>query len=205
MSLKTQKCIAIVLFVLALVDTFSEVTQGKAYNLFWFCNISLNIDAFGLYFRKPIVLTAAFLGAVTGQIPWFLDFFSQLALHYPLFGVTSYMFEYGFHNPRFYVELNHFLTLPMSIYGMKRMGIHRMGWILASLCAIILNAGAYFFAPVSDNVNCVHALCIYPSFSLPYNPAMYFIVWTAFLSLVFLIENLILDRRILSGKSSAKP
>ena len=93
--------------------------------LLWFCNIVLILLAFGLYFESSIVLTAVLLGALAAQLPWMLNFLIKLFFGHYLFGVSSYMFGYGFHSIRFYAELDHLLILPLSMYGVYKLHFHK--------------------------------------------------------------------------------
>jgi len=156
--------------------------------------------AFGLYFESPIVLTAVLIGALVVQLPWVLDFLARLFFWHYLFGVSSYMFDYGFNSIRFYAELDHLLMMPLSLYGVYKLGFHKNGWIIGAIVAFILNSSAYIFSSYTDNINCVFYNCLYQKITLSAHPFIYMILWTAFVSVLMFALNRIVYK-ILNRKA----
>src|SRR3989344_9244156 len=147
------KIFSLIVLVWASADAYLLVKDESLSQLLWFCNSVIFLLAFGLYFESSIVLTAVLIGALVVQLPWVLDFFIKLFFGHDLFGVTSYMFDYGFNNIKFYAELDHLMIIPFSIYGVKKLGLHKKGWIIGTAVAIIINGGAYIFSSYKDNIN----------------------------------------------------
>ncbi|MBL7056134.1 hypothetical protein ISS07_04435 [Candidatus Woesearchaeota archaeon] len=140
-KIENFKIIGIFLLILALIDSYSLLRYETFTQLFWFCNFAIYLLAFGFYFKKPVVLTGVLIGSLTVQIPWVLDFLVQLITGYSLWGVASYMFDYGFNNVRFYIELDHLLILPLSIYGVYKSGFNKKGWLFMG---IVSNLPSFF-------------------------------------------------------------
>ena len=114
------KIFALIIFLWSMLDSYLLIKDESLLQLLWFCNTVLFLLAFGLYFESSIVLTAVFIGALGVQSPWVLDFLIKLFFGHYIFGVSSYMFDYGFNNIRFYAELDHLLMLPLSLYGIYK-------------------------------------------------------------------------------------
>ena len=188
------KIISIVILLISFVDTYFLLKYENFSQLFWFCNAVIYLLAIGLYFENSILLTGILVGALTIQIPWVLDFLLQLLFGYSLFGVASYMFEYGFNSLRFYVDLDHLLIIPLAIYGIKKTGFNKHGWVFAAIVALALNAGAYAFSSQLDNVNCVFYSCFDNKISTKEHPLLYMFMWTLSISILFYIFNLIIYR-----------
>lgn len=189
-----------IILLLSIADTYFLLKYEHFSQLLWFCNAALFLLAYGLFFRKSIVITGVFLGAIAVQLPWVLDFFAKLLFGRYLFGVSSYMFDYGFSSIRFYVELNHLLIIPLSLYGIKKTGFHKNGWVLAAVVAMIINAGAYAFSSYEDNVNCVFYNCINQKIILSRHPFIYFILWTAFISVLMFVLNKVIYKMLNTNK-----
>ena len=180
---------AVAVLLISLVDSYVLLKHEHFSQLFWFCNSVIYLLAIGLYFRNSMMLTGVFTGAMVVQIPWVLDFLLRLFFGYSLFGITSYMFDYGFDNIRFYLELDHLLIIPLSIYGIKKTGFHKKGWVFASVVALAINTGAYLFSSTADNVNCVFYSCFSDKIIANAHPLAYMLGWTFLLCILFYIFN----------------
>ena len=200
----TFKLLSAIILALSFIDAYFLLKYDNFSQLFWFCNTALLLLAFGLFFEKSVAITGVFIGALVVQIPWVLDFLVRLIFGYSLFGVADYMFEYGFNNARFYVELDHLLIIPISIYGIKKLGFHKYGWVFASIVAIILNTGAYLSSSDLDNVNCVFYSCFSEKINLKPSPLIYLIEWTLSICILLYIVNLVVYK-ILSSRIKNKP
>ena len=178
-----------IILLLSIADTYFLLKYEHFSQLLWFCNAALFLLAYGLFFRKSIVITGIFLGAIAVHLPWVLDFFAKLLFGRYLFGVSSYMFGYGFDSLRFYVEMDHLLIIPLSLYGIKKTGFHKNGWVVGTIVAIIINLGVYLFSSYKDNINCVFYNCLNQKTILSWHPFVYFILWTALISVLMFVLN----------------
>ena len=186
------KIFSLIILVLSFTDAYFLLKYEHFSQLFWFCNVALFLLAFGLFFEKSIAITGVFLGALVVQIPWVLDFLSQLFFDYELFGVASYMFEYGFNSLRFYVELDHLLIIPVSIYAIKKLGFHKHGWVFAAIVAVLINTGAYAFSSEVDNVNCVFYFCFSEKINVKEHTLIYMVLWTfSIIILIYILNKII--------------
>jgi len=190
-KLDNFKIIGILLLFLSFIDSYFLLKFETFSQLFWFCNSALYIIAFGFYFRKSIIITAALLGALVVQIPWVLDFLVQLFFGYSLFGVASYMFDYGFNDIRFYIELDHLLIIPLTLYGVSKLGFHKKAWIFAVIVVLVLNTGAYAFSSEPDNVNCVFFSCF--GDEIKEKNLLYALTWTFLLVFAIFVLNQIIN------------
>src|SRR3989338_430992 len=198
------KIISIIILLISLVDSYTLLKNEHFSQLFWFCNAALYLLAVGIYFENSMVLTGVLVGALAVQIPWVLDFLIRLFFGYELFGVASYMFEYGFNNIMFYLELDHLLIIPLSIYAIRKTSFNKNGWIFAGIIAIIINSGAYAFSSQLDNVNCVFYSCFSDKIIVKENHLGYFIVWSFLLIVLLYVVNKIIYRFInRRGKDSS--
>lgn len=199
------KIISIILFFISFIDSYFLLKYEHFSQLFWFCNAVLYLLAIGFYFESSVILTGILLGALVVQIPWVLDFLVQLFFGYKLFGVASYMLEYGFNNVRFYVELDHLLIIPLSIYAIRKTVFHKRGWIFAAVATTMLNTGAYLFSSQIDNVNCVFYSCFSDKIIAKEHPFVYMITWTfSIIVLMYILNKIIykiLNRKIKSSRS----
>ena len=187
------KIFSLAILFLSFADAYFLLKYEHFSQLFWFCNTALFLLAFGLFFRKSIAITGIFLGALVVQIPWVIDFLSQLLFNYKLFGVASYMFEYGFDSIRFYIELDHLLIIPLSLYAIKRLGFHKQGWVFAAIVAILINAGAFASSSQLDNVNCVFYSCFSDKITISKYPLFHMILWTfLIIALIYILNKLLI-------------
>ena len=183
------KILSLIALVWSSADAYLLVKDESLSQLLWFCNAVVFLLAFGLYFESAIVLTAVLVGALVVQLPWLLDFFIKLFFGHYLFGVTSYMFDYGLFNIRLYAELDHLMIIPFSIYGVKKLGLHKNGWIIGTAVAIIINGGAYVFSSYKDNINCVFYSCLNQKITISPYPFAYMVLWTALISVLMFALN----------------
>src|SRR3989344_5027572 len=173
------KIISIIILLISLADSYFLLKNEHFSQLLWFCNAAIYLLAIALYIESSVMLTGILLGALVVQIPWVVDFLVRLIFGYELFGVASYMFDYGFSNIRFYLELDHLLILPLSIYAIRKTGFHKNGWVFAALVAFIINTGAYAFSSYLDNINCVFYSCLSDKIIEKENPFVYLLSWTS--------------------------
>ncbi|MAE42732.1 hypothetical protein CMO93_03095 [Candidatus Woesearchaeota archaeon] len=199
-KLDNFKIIGILLLLAAFIDSYFLLTNEHFSQVFWFCNTGIYLLAFGFYFRKSIILTGILIGALVAQIPWVLDFLVQLFTDYSLFGVASYMFDYSFNNIRFYVELDHLFIIPIAIYGTYKLGFHKYGWVFAAIVTLILNAAAYNFSSLEDNVNCVFYSCFDEQISPKEHPFVYMIGFSFLIVFAMFVLNqiiyMIINRKV---------
>ena len=186
------RIISLIVLLWSSADAYFLLKYEHFSQLFWFCNAALFLLAIGFYFRKSIIMTAVLVGALVVQIPWDIDFFIHLLFGYDLFGLTAYMFEYGFRDIRFYTELDHLLIIPLSLYGVYKLGFHKNGWILGSIYAIFINTSAYLFSSKVDNVNCVFYSCFVDKIITKENPLLYFFIWTISICVLMFVLNKII-------------
>lgn len=198
-KLNLSKIMAVAVLLISLADSYVLLKHEHFSQLLWFCNSVLYLLAIGLYFENSVMLTGIFIGAMIVQIPWVLDFLVEMFFGYSLFGIASYMFDYGFNNIRFYLELDHLLIIPLSIYGIKKTKFHKNGWVFASIIAFAINTGAYMFSSRTDNVNCVFYSCFSDKIIINVYPLAYMLGWTFLLYVLFYILN-----RIICKTSSRK-
>ena len=197
------KIFALIIFFWSILDSYLLIKDESLSQLLWFCNTVLFLLAFGLYFESSIILTAVLIGALVVQLPWLLDFLIKLLFGHYIFGVSSYMFDYGFNSIRFYAELNHLLMIPLALYGVYKLGFHKNGWIVGTIVAIIINAGAYLFSSYKDNINCVFYNCLNQKITLQAHPFPYMILWTMLISILMFALNRIIYK-ILNRKNKTK-
>ena len=182
-----MRVIGFLLLVWWAVDIAMTVKYDPLYSLFWFSNWLPLIVAIGFIFKSRIVMTSAAIAALVTEPGWMADFISRLFFGTGLFPgpVTEYMFvNIGPGSFFFYLELNHLVTLPLSLYGVFRLGVSALAYRLCMIYSFVFNSVTYFFTPAGANVNCVHFSCLAasgPGFvSQPY----YYIVWMVLVGLI---------------------
>ena len=112
-----------------------HVRHGTWFDSFWVCNAATLLAALGLFFRSPLLATAAFVWLVPGALAWG----SEALLLGSDFALPSYLL--------------HFTGLLAAAYGVRRVGAHAAGYLggLGLFAGLILLSRAL---PADANVNC---------------------------------------------------
>ena len=188
-SLSKNDYIGFLLLSIGIIDVVHTVLYKPLYELLWFSNSILVLAGLAFIFQSRLLIGSVLISSVV-EIPWVVDFFGRLAFDKVLLGgVADYMLnDFGFSSARFYIELNHLLVIPFSVYGALKIGIHRQSYVVSSIHAVLLNTLSFFFAPAAKNINCMRHLCISGrNFS---GGAKYFIGFTLFLCVLAYFINL---------------
>ncbi len=183
------KVFSLMIVLWSILDSYLLIKYESWPQLLWFCNIAFFILAIGFYFESPIIVTFVLIGAIGFQIPWVLDFLFHLAFGHRLFGVADYMFGYGFHNIRFYVELNHLLILPFSFYGVKKFGLSGNAWILGGALTIFITIMSYKFSSYYDNINCIFYSCFNEKITIQNHSVLFAILCICLICTIIYILN----------------
>ena len=130
-------CFAIVAIV---VHDAAHVSAGRYYDVFWVCNVSAVILGPALLARSPTAVFVAFAWLIPGTIVWLVDAFvagSSIL-------VTSYAVHLG--------------GSAAAVWGVRRLGYARRGWIAALLVFVGALVFSRLFLPAHANVNAAHAI-----------------------------------------------
>ncbi len=183
--------IGMILLIWSLVDITNTIINKSWYQLTWFSNNIILILSLAFLFRSKIFMTAVAISSLMVESPWFIDFFGRLLFNFaPFGGLSDYMFnELGFKNWVFYLELDHLLIIPLSIYGMLKLGVHKRAYLICGIFIFYFNSLAYFFTPKELNINCISRLCFLKENFIKVNSFSYYIIWMVSLGIVVYLLN----------------
>ena len=195
--------VGIILLIWSLVDIVNTIVNKSWYQLAWFSNNIVLILSLAFIFRNKILMSAVAVSSLIVELPWFIDFFGRLLFNFvPFGGLSDYMFyEITVKNWLFYLELNHLVLIPLSMYGMYKLGVHKKAYLICWIFILYLNSLAYFLTPIELNINCVNRLCFLRENFIKVNSFSYYVLWMVSLAVVvYLLNKLIyyLSRKYLS-------
>ncbi len=98
------------------VTVISNIINYSFIDLLWFCDVSIILAFFGLWFESSLLLSMAALSAVGPQLVWQLDYFFQMITGKSLFGFTDYMFAPDYPVYNYIVSLFHLWMPFMLLY-----------------------------------------------------------------------------------------
>jgi hypothetical protein len=128
--------------VLFSVTIPSNIIHYSAINLLWFCDISIIITFFGLWFESSLLISMAALASVATQLVWQVDYFFHLVSGQRLFGFSDYMFDANLSTYSKAVSLFHVWMPYMLLYSLHIVHYNRKalaGQTLIGCMAILLS------------------------------------------------------------------
>lgn len=182
--------IGIIIILVAIIDLIFGILKDPLEDLLWFSNTILFLLGFAFIFKSKLLMGSVLILSIV-ELFWLIDFLGNILIGRGIFGgTTDYMFSiYGINSFRFYIELDHTLVFPLSIYGTYKIGLHNKSYILSSAYAIILNTLTFFFTPLEKNINCIQRLCFLKENPFKVSNKLYFIIWTLFLCITAYFLN----------------
>lgn len=173
----------IVMGVLAFIDFF--LLYGTI--TLWLSHITLIFIGIGIL-KKNSKLIAVQLNIIL--IPaffWSIDFFYQLIMGQPLFGITNYLFGNFTGSFENFLSLQHISTVPIALIFLIFLGLSKKDlwrWSLIEMYLVFLLS--IIFSPAISNFNCVLNPCI--SF-MPLGFINYKILWLVSTFLMIFATN----------------
>lgn len=131
---------------------------GEWQELFWFCNGGALVAGYALIRKNRVLISTVFATALPAQFLWIADFF--LTLLNAGMGRTEWLFTEST-VPVFIISvLLHGVLIPISGYGVYKLGFYRYGAILGlfvfGYALLILT---YLLTDPIENRNCVFYPC----------------------------------------------
>ena len=87
------------------------------YEYTWLCNVTLNLGAAGLLFRRPIIASAYCVSVGIDQLTWYIDLSVYLLTGKFPFGVSKYIFWDGVSWKSRITSTHHLWTIPLLLYA----------------------------------------------------------------------------------------
>ncbi len=135
-------------------DLFANL--GDWTELLWFCSVTTALLACALFRKNALMMTVCLVLAVPAQSVWVGDFVLQL-LGLGM-GRTALLVPCG---PLIFWGslVIHTFVIPVSFWGVVRLGFHRgaLGWAILYGGALLM--ASYLWTPPYKNVNCVFFSC----------------------------------------------
>lgn len=156
----------------------------------WLSNLLPFFLSYALIFGSKRYMTFVFLCALVYESTWSTDFYGRVFFNWaPFGGQADYMYGLYLENKLFFFSnLNHVWYLPVSLWGLVKLGVDRWGFLTVAFWAMVINMTTWLVVPESSNINCVRQPC---NFGLKINnilnpladysrraPFLYLILWT---------------------------
>ena len=190
-------CIGLLFLFIAVSAVVNTIYQGNLYGIFWLCYTGLFFISFDILFIKDYLIMSQLDILAIPLFVWMIDFISFFILGYTMFGITEYMFIPG-HWLGKIIGLQHFFTIPLSLYALGLIGIRRRGsWKISSIELTSFFIFCRLFTPQVKNINYVFrwgVSDIFPSYIYP-------VLWFLSFFCVILITEMILVKLIFQNHS----
>jgi hypothetical protein len=124
--------------------------QYGAQNFLFFCDLGNFLLALALWWESPLIFSWLASGLLIFQSLYVLDLAGALLTRHHTIGGTEYMFDSGV--PLFVrlLSLFHVVMPPLLLWGIRRLGYDRRGWMLQTLTCWIVVPINYFWRPGHD-------------------------------------------------------
>lgn len=146
--------LAVLSVFLVVMDIFAN--WGDWTEVFWFCPLITLLLAYALFRRSALFLSVCLVLSVPAQSLWALDFIFEFFGRG--MGRTAMLEPCG---PLIYwgSAVIHTFVIPVSFWGVARLGFERRSLVWAFVCGAILMVGTFLLTPSFKNVNCVFFPC----------------------------------------------
>ncbi len=162
--------------ILGIVAVINTVYNEDPFKVLYLCYIGLIILGIGVLKRNiGLVLSQIYILLIPLLI-WNVDFFYQLILGKPLFGITDYFFGNDFLTLGRVISLQHIITIPLGIYVASLIGFKKNKAELISLVEVlIMFLIVLLFTNPAVNINCVFFSCV--DLSVPFYKSFYLLAF----------------------------
>ncbi len=177
------------IFILTVILVYySFIAQGAYSSLLWMCYIAMIIMAVGIIQRKSNLIVSQMMILLIPDLLWIIDFFSILITGNSLLGVSKYFFVGNRTILQEILSLQHFYTIPLSLWALSIIKIKRnyKPLIISSAEIVILFFLSLFIFPlihVDSAINCLPNSigCTFMQFTplIPY-PIMWLMISLSF-------------------------
>jgi hypothetical protein len=124
-------------------------------NFLWLCDVANFLVGLALWLESPLLLSSQAVGVLFIQILWAGDFFGRLILGFHPIGGTEYMFDAAKPLHLRLFSLFHVAMPPLLLWGVRRLGYDRRGWLLQTAITAVLLPATWLAADPAKNVNWV--------------------------------------------------
>jgi hypothetical protein len=132
------------------------IRYNDPFEVLWFCDMTAVILGIGLIMKSRAAATLTLVMAIPAQFLWIVDFFLEAAGGG--MGRTQELWAYG--QWVFWLSVNlHGILIPISFYGVWKLGFERKVLKAVLLYAFFLLALTYITAEPPNNRNCVYFDC----------------------------------------------
>ena len=129
-------------------------------HILWYSYIAMFIIGVGLLRKNSFALSSQLNILFFPYLIWNIDFFYQLIISKPLFGITNYFFIQGPLIGKI-VAFQHVFTIPILLYALYKIKVNRKdAWKLSFLIVTLLYIITRTFTPSELNINCTFESCL---------------------------------------------
>jgi hypothetical protein len=149
------------IFILTVVLVYYSFIAQRAYSsLLWMCYIAMIIMAAGILMRKPNLIVSQMMILLIPDLLWVFDFIAILITGNSVLGVSKYFFMGNRTILQEILSLQHFYTIPLSLWALSIIKIKRnyKPLIISSAEIIILFFFSLFIFPliyIDSAINCL--------------------------------------------------
>jgi hypothetical protein len=167
-------------------------------NFLWFCDLANFLIALALWLESPLLMCSQGISIILIQILWAIDVLGRALLGIHMIGGTEYMFDPVHPLSIRFLSLFHFVTPPLIIWAVWRLGYDRRGLLLQTVFAWIILPVCFFLTGPDRNINWVWGL--FGKTQTAVHPYIYFIALMLGYPLIVYFPTHLLLSRLFSKK-----
>ena len=182
-----------VLFLLfGIIAISNSMYNQNPMQILFLCYIGLILMGFGILTKRSYLVMSQVYILLIPHLLWTIDFFYQLILNKPLWGVTDYFFIDNFFIIGNIISLQHIFAIPIALYAVSLIGLKRKDvWILSFVQITIIYILVSLLTLSETNINCVFSSCINVHFGVPWIP--YRLTWFIAIFLMTFFSSVLLN------------
>ena len=171
--------------------------------ILFLCYIGLVLMGLGILTKRSYLVMSQVYILLIPHLLWTIDFFYQLILNKPLWGITDYFFIDNLNVLGNIISLQHIFAIPIALYAVSLIGLKRKdAWIFGFVQITIIYVLVSLLTLSETNINCVFKSCINVHLGIPWVP--YRLTWfIAIFSMTFIssiVVNYILSIKKVKSK-----
>ena len=135
-------------WVMVWVPLYSK--QYGLQNFLFFCDLGNFLLLLGLWLESPLIFSWQATGLLLFQTLYIIDLAGALVTGSHIVGGTEYMFDPHISLFIRLLSLFHVATPPLLLWGIRRLGYDRRGWLWQTVTAWVVVPVNYFWRPQFD-------------------------------------------------------
>jgi len=170
--------------ILQLILIIFNLSNGRLGVFYWFCNHTPMILAIGFFLKDKNIIKSIINVGFIAQFFWGLDLVYSLITQNSLFDITPYVFQHqGF--SIIVPPLVHLFSTNLALIITIKEKPTKKTLLYSLIYTITLYLVTLILTNPIDNVNCIHEICVFRSFT----PLNYNLLWVPLVFLLIILPT----------------